>query len=105
MSYGPGRSAPVWREYLPAADVWFAEFDAKCVAANQAKLESMGIRAVTGDQSNLTDLHRWINETGGNFDVIVDDGGHTNRMMWNSFKAGVQGARASIHGQPCLYMV
>jgi hypothetical protein len=88
MEYGPGRSASVWREYLPSSDVWFAEYDAKCVEKNRGKLETMRIKAVTGDQANETDLHRWLEETGGNFDVIVDDGGHSNRMQWNSFKVG-----------------
>jgi hypothetical protein len=89
MKYGPGRSAAVWREYLPASDVWFAEYDAKCVEANRDKLQTLGIKAVIGDQANHTDLQRWVAETGGNFDVIVDDGGHNNRMQWNSFKVCV----------------
>jgi hypothetical protein len=37
----------------------------------------MNVKVVTGSQSNKDDLQRWIAETGGNFDVIIDDGGHT----------------------------
>jgi hypothetical protein len=87
MQYGPGRSASVWREYLPVGDIWFAESDGRCVAANKDKLDAKGIKVVVGDQANETDLHRWVNETGGNFDVIIDDGGHNNRQQWQSFKA------------------
>jgi hypothetical protein len=81
MAYGPGRSASVWREYLPSGDIWFADQDAKCVDKYTIKLQALNIRAVTGNQANQTDLSRWVDETGGNFDVIVDDGGHNNRMQ------------------------
>ena len=27
-------------------------------------------------------LARWLRETGGSFDVIIDDGGHTSRQQW-----------------------
>jgi hypothetical protein len=30
-------------------------------------------------------LERWVNETGGNFDFIIDDGGHKNTEQWLSF--------------------
>ena len=33
-------------------------------------------------------MHRWINETGAKddpFDVIIDDGGHSNMQQYNSF--------------------
>jgi hypothetical protein len=30
-------------------------------------------------------LDRWIKESGGDFDVIIDDGGHANCQIWTSF--------------------
>ena len=37
-----------------------------------------------GDRVTLT---RWLAETGGNFDVVVDDGGHTSKQMLRTFEA------------------
>jgi hypothetical protein len=33
-----------------------------------------GINTVTGDQENVEVLKGWLQTTGGNFDIIVDDG-------------------------------
>jgi len=49
------------------------------------KLE--GINVVTGDQANQTTLARWVAETGGSFDMIVDDGGHYNHQVMASYTA------------------
>ena len=43
------------------------------------------INVLTGSQDDRAVLSRWINESGGNFDVIIDDGGHRNVQIWNSF--------------------
>ena len=40
---------------------------------------------ITGDQDNRADIQRWVEESGGNFDVIVDDGGHRNSHILNTF--------------------
>eukprot|EP00878_Enallax_costatus_P005274 GHUV01005541.1.p1 GENE.GHUV01005541.1~~GHUV01005541.1.p1 ORF type:complete len:329 (+),score=43.88 GHUV01005541.1:427-1413(+) len=85
MNYGPGASAQVWRKYLPNADIWFAEIDGNCVNAHQAALDKLRVRAVVGEQSQPATLRQWINQTGGQFDVIIDDGGHTNPQIYNSF--------------------
>jgi hypothetical protein len=65
--------------------LWFAELNTTCVKERQAEINSLDIRVVTGDQSDQATLQRWVNETGGNFDVIIDDGGHTNTQIYNSF--------------------
>ena len=39
----------------------------------------------TGYQDNRADIQRWVEESGGNFDVIVDDGGHRNSHILNTF--------------------
>jgi hypothetical protein len=36
---------------------------------------------LVGDQSDTETLHNWIRDSGGSFDVIIDDGGHTNMQM------------------------
>mmetsp|Transcript_13046 Transcript_13046/g.17037 ORF Transcript_13046/g.17037 Transcript_13046/m.17037 type:complete len:281 (+) Transcript_13046:187-1029(+) len=84
MNYGPGASVALWRKIFPQAEVWEAEFDEECV--NKKKDDLKGINIMTGDQSNNTDLDRWIVESGGNFDVIIDDGGHHSCQVWTSFQ-------------------
>jgi hypothetical protein len=34
-----------------------------------------------GDQEDAKTLQSWVKESGGNFDIIVDDGGHHNNHM------------------------
>lgn len=85
MNYGPGRSAYIWRAYFPSAKIWFAERDGECVMKHKDKLASMNISTVTGDQSSIKTLNKWVDEMGGNFDVIIDDGGHRNHDIYNSF--------------------
>lgn len=85
MDYGPGRSAALWKRYFRRAEVWMAEYDAACVHKHTAQLAALGVKVVTGDQADVKVLHSWIHTTGGNFDVIVDDGGHTSMQMFNSF--------------------
>jgi len=42
---------------------------------------------VTGDQGDVAVLRRWSEEIGGELDVIIDDGGHTNTQIGRSFDA------------------
>jgi spermidine synthase len=86
MNYGPGASAHLWRKYLPAAEIWFAEFDKACVDKYKSTLDGIGIAGVlTGDQSDMEVLAQWVEQSKGSFDVIIDDGGHTNDQIYNSF--------------------
>ena len=43
------------------------------------------VQPLIGDQSDTETLHHWIRDSGGSFDVIIDDGGHSNMQMYNSF--------------------
>ena len=85
MHYGPGASVNIWKTLLPSAEIWEAEYDAKCVekAVKNGMLD--GIHPLTGDQGNVTVLDGWIEQSGGNFDVIIDDGGHNTCQIWTSF--------------------
>ena len=87
MNYGPGASAKVWQSLLPQAELWEAEYDEACV--DKARKEGLleGINTVTGDQGNLSTLNAWKNEMGGDFDVIIDDGGHKQTQIGRSFDA------------------
>jgi len=86
MPYGPGASVALWRKLIPKAEIWEADSDTQCV--KQARKDGLldGINTVTGNQGDVKDLDRWIEETGGGkFDVVVDDGSHLNCHIWTTF--------------------
>lgn len=85
MNYEPGASVNVWKELFPRAELWEAEFDTKCIEKSIAEGMLEGINIVTGDQGNIAVLDSWIEKSGGNFDVIIDDGGHNNCQIWTSY--------------------
>lgn len=85
MNYGPGASVALYKKLFPRAELWEAEYDAACVEKHRhGELE--GINLLTGDQGDDATLDGWIDESGGNFDVVIDDGGHHNCQIWTSFK-------------------
>ena len=86
MHYGPGASVAVWKKLFPKADLWEAEFDAGCVTKHREGVMLKGINLLTGDQGNDVVLDSWIETSGGNFDVVIDDGGHHNCQIWHSFQ-------------------
>ena len=84
--YGPGKSVAVWKAlYGKHADIWEAEYVAECVTKTKAEGKMEGINIVTGDQGNKTVVERWVQETGGKFNVIIDDGGHRNKQIKTTF--------------------
>lgn len=85
MAYGPGASVQAWKAIVPGVELWEAEYDAKCVQAAIDHGQMEGLSAVTGDQGDPTVVQKWIQESGGNFDIIVDDGGHKNTQIKTSF--------------------
>ena len=95
MKKGAGLSARLWRSALPEAELWEAEVDPVCLHHHEKTLRHQRIRTVVGDQSNVTTLRRWLAETGGAFNAIIDDGSHENRdilttfsVLWPSVKPG-----------------
>lgn len=85
VGYGPGASVQAWQTILPNLDLWEAEYNEACLnkARNDGKLE--GISTVAGDQGNSEVVASWAAQSGGNFDVVVDDGGHKNSQIKTSF--------------------
>lgn len=85
MRYGPGKSARLWKELFqhPLTEIWEAEVDVECASKWN---NTMNDRILTGDQADEDTLRNWISTTGGNFDVIVDDGGHTFNQQLTSLK-------------------
>lgn len=83
------RGMHVWKALFssPNDKVFIAEFNVDGVNS----LRSKGgipedIHVVTGDQGDSVTVQRWVNETGGNFDFVVDDGGHFNHQILTSFE-------------------
>jgi hypothetical protein len=86
MNYGPGASVALWKKLFPKAELWEAEFNGRCVDSSRAKGQLDGVFTVVGDQGDVPTLNRWVNEThGANFDIVIDDGGHKNTQIKNSF--------------------
>ena len=61
--------------------------DAKCVQASQERGLLDGVNALVGDQGDKKTLARWKGSVAGDWDVIIDDGGHRNKMIATSFNA------------------
>lgn len=85
MKYGAGASALLWREMLPHAELWEAEVNGHCVEKHRSRLKAQGINPLIGSQRDPATLQEWMRESGGAFDVIIDDGGHSNLDITTSF--------------------
>ena len=85
MNYGPGASALLWRSLLPLAELWEAEVNGPCIDKHRASLHAMGIHPLVGSQRDPATLAKWMHTSGGRFDVIIDDGGHSNLDITTSF--------------------
>jgi hypothetical protein len=85
MGYGPGASVALWKMLFPQADLWEAEYVKECVDKAMDKGQLNGINILVGDQADMPTLDRWIQESGGKFDIVIDDGGHHNCQISNSF--------------------
>lgn len=93
MDYGPGASYYTWLEYFSNLDLYYIEYDATC--AQKWAYLTTGATIYTGDQADISFLQRFIQDTGGEFDVIIDDGGHTMEqqktslsVLWDAVKPG-----------------
>ena len=79
MEYGPGKSILLWKEFLPNSKLSILELNKTCASKFNKKVENMYI----GDQSDL-DLLKTIGKSGGLFNIIIDDGGHSRKQQVNS---------------------
>ena len=75
------------------------EYDGECASLWQQKwakeFPHVNLRLFTGDQSNATTLASILREGGGEYDAIVEDGGHSMlqqqvslRMLFPALKPG-----------------
>jgi hypothetical protein len=78
----------IWKEIFDVTsdELWIGEYDKVCVDNVRNNSDYLkNINVVTGDQGDVDTLERWIVETGGSFDIVVDDGAHLNTRIYNSF--------------------
>jgi hypothetical protein len=73
----------LWQDYFKEVDLWMADIDTVCAAKVQSTTKNT---ILIGDQGSEKDLMQWVNLTGGNFDVIVDDGSHNPQHQLESFR-------------------
>jgi hypothetical protein len=86
MTLGVGASVLLWKTLFPNVSLWEAEYDAKCVEKLQSEGIVVGFNIVTGDQTSRATLQDWVATSGGQFDAVIDDGGHTNGQIRTSFE-------------------
>jgi hypothetical protein len=75
-----GSSVKMWKEYFSKANIVSIDIDPRCKMYEEPRIE---IRI--GDQTDVSFLNA-INKELGSFDIILDDGGHSNKQQIVSFE-------------------
>jgi FKBP-type peptidyl-prolyl cis-trans isomerase 2 len=76
-----GRSLKMWEDFFPNAKLFAIDVNPQCAMFADERSD-----IYIGDQSNEDFLKSFAKETGGNFDIIIDDGGHMMSQQITSFK-------------------
>ena len=76
-----GKSARMWEEYFPEASLHFIDCTLDFVEYYSGRSNYY-----LADQENPADLKRVVEASGGDFDIILDDGGHTMNQQIVSFR-------------------
>jgi cephalosporin hydroxylase len=66
-----GGSLVMWQEYFPKASIFGLDIEDKSALAN------VRVKTIVGDQSKRDQLQNAMKISGGDIDILVDDGGHT----------------------------
>jgi hypothetical protein len=74
------RSLELWEDYFPNAQIFGMDIDPSC-----SRVDGGRKKVFIGDQQDPAFLARVVAETGGEFDVIVDDGLHSEKSILTSF--------------------
>lgn len=73
-------SIRMWEEFFPNATIYGLDIDPKC-----KQFEGGRRRILIGDQSNADFCNQVIRETGGDIDIVIDDGSHRIEHQLKSF--------------------
>ena len=113
-----GRSHRMWLEYFPNANIYgFDIFKFGVDELNRLQKDNPYLdRSIMfkGDQENTNDLEKFLSLHGGDFDIIIDDGGHTIKqqqlslgILFNAVKPGgyyiIEDLHACSGEWPTLY--
>lgn len=79
-----GISIQVWLDYFPAASIY--GMDITLLDSLLFNDKENRVTLFLGDQGNIRDLDKFIELHGGDFDIIIDDGGHTMQQQQLTFK-------------------
>ena len=108
QAYGTGASVNLWERLLTLGknrngesqnsqysgngvlgdSIWEAEVLTDCVyhhLENTTSLHRDMLNLMLGDQGDVDTLHTWISGSGGEFDIIIDDGSHRQHDIYTSF--------------------
>lgn len=66
-----GASLKTWYEYFPKAKIYGVDL------TDFTDVENDRIKTLICDQSKREELNNIVDQIGGDFDIIIDDGGHT----------------------------
>jgi len=75
-----GSSVKLWEEYFKNAELHFID-----ISMEGVKYHSKRSHYHIAHQEDPKELRQFIQQSGGNFDVIIDDGGHTMHQQTVSF--------------------
>lgn len=78
-----GRSMAMWQEYFPDAELIVGIGYGDSFKANAC---GSSVQCYRGDQSNMTFLNEVLQRSGGNFDIVIDDGSHVPHHQYVSFQ-------------------
>jgi len=78
ISNNGGSSLRMWGEYFPNAEIFGIDTDKSCL---NYVYESDRIKTIIGDQTN----RKFLDSIEGEFDIIIDDGGHLMNQQMISF--------------------
>lgn len=79
IGIGKGGSLIIWRDYFPKAKVYGIDID------DCSDLQSERVKTFIADQADRNQLQSFIDEYGGDYDIILDDGGHRMDQQQISF--------------------
>lgn len=74
-----GVSVQMWEEYFPRAAIFGIDIK------DTSRFETERIRTFVADQANREQLTQFVDEHGSDFDIVIDDGGHTMEQQQVSF--------------------
>lgn len=82
IGIGAGNSVLLWEQYFPNAELHFIDNDPRSLFAMKSERTSYHLL----DQEDRDGLEDFASKIGGDFDIIIDDGGHYMHQQIISFQ-------------------